>query len=160
MSCNWVFLSKCLFIHLPSNLSLDNWTSKASFVDHSVCLFPSHKTSCRPQTGIKGSMSYACTHMQYLLSSFSSWEQIVAKAIDGQRYPWPAWVGCSWSWRGSRTAAPKGSLVYAFRNMGKFSPPPPSPPSLPSNPSFETQIPVSRLNPSLETLIPVLRPKF
>ena len=45
---------------------------------------------------------------------------IVAKALDGQRYPCPAQVGCAWSWRGSRAAAPKGSMTYAFTHMGNF----------------------------------------
>ena len=60
------------------------------------------------------------------------------KSIRWSAIPAPCWVGCVWSWRGSRAAAPKGSLTYAFTNMGIFSSssiffssvPPPSNPSL------------------------------
>ena len=45
---------------------------------------------------------------------------IAAKALDGQRYLCPAKVGCGWSWGGSRVAAPKGSMTYAFTHMGDF----------------------------------------
>ena len=93
---------------------------------------------------------------------------IVAKALDGQRYPCTALAGCAWSWRGNRSVAQKGSMTYAFTHMGNFLlllllllclPPP-------SNPSLKAQIPVSRPksqsrgpNPSLEVQIQVLRPK-
>ena len=45
---------------------------------------------------------------------------IVAKALDGQRYPCPALVGCACSWRGCRAVAQKGSMTYAFTHMGDF----------------------------------------
>ena len=46
--------------------------------------------------------------------------RIVAKALDGQRYQCPAYVGCGWSWEGSRAAALKGSMTYAFTHIGNF----------------------------------------
>ena len=47
-------------------------------------------------------------------------KRIVAKALDGQRYPYPALVGCAWRWRESRAAAPKRLMTYAFTHMGNF----------------------------------------
>ena len=78
--------------------------------------------------------------------------RIVAKALDGQRYLCPTLVGCGWSWGGSRAAAPKGSMTYAFTHMGDFllllllllCPPPPQIPVL--TPKFQSWGP----NPSLE----------
>ena len=85
-------------------------------------------------------------------------KEIVAKALDGQRYPCPASVGCGSSWGGSRAAAPKGSMIYAFTHMGSFlllllllrTPLPPAsrPIPQPGGPYI-----------SLQAQIPILRPK-
>ena len=48
------------------------------------------------------------------------WGLIVAKALDGQRYPCPALVGCGWSWGGSRAAAPKGKHVTRKTSAGSI----------------------------------------
>ena len=42
------------------------------------------------------------------------------KSVKWSAVPVPAWVGCDWSWRGSRAAASKGSITYAFTHMGNF----------------------------------------
>ena len=84
--------------------------------------------------------------------SYCSHRTVVAEALDGQRYPCPALVGCAWSWRGSRAAALKGSMTYAFTHMGNFLllllllllHPPIKSQSWHPNSSLEAQIPVLR----------------
>ena len=52
-------------------------------------------------------------------------KKIVAKALDGQRYPCPALVGCDWSWGRELGSGPKGVNDLCFHSYGEFSPSPP-----------------------------------